>query len=212
MCSSDLAEWVSRVTENGGVLRALTLPMLKTELRNVSILFNGGRPNIGLCAPAIMDIIEALFQPYLQLPLPPTATEGVSRGERAIMNPGTIRTIGGDIAMDGFRHLYWPTGGVHFIEAPDCQNSASTNATAGIFFLNSDVVQVDYLPPPGPRIAAPDAAGVTAVQTAMGGIADIPFESISRGRLDHAMQFDVTAKVGLKVEDRRACSWLGDLQ
>lgn len=206
------AEWVARVTENGGVLRNLTISLMKTELRQVATLFNGGRPTVGLCAPGIMDVIEAQFDPYLQIPQGTSATPPGRGGERAVMNPGTIRTIGGDISMDGFRHLYWATGGVHFIEAPDCQNSASTNTTAGIYFLNPDVLGVDYLPPPGPRQAAPDAQAVQAVEQAMGAIANIPFESISRGRIDHSMQWDMTAKLGLKLLDRRSASWLGDLQ
>ena len=207
------SEWVSRVTLNSSVLRNLTLALLKTELRNISILFNGGRPNLGLCAPHIMDALEALFDPYLQMPSAPSATAPVAKGgDRAVMNPGTIRTIGGDINMDGFRHLYWATGGVHFIEAPDCVNSAVTNTTAGIFFLNSDAIGVDYLPPPGPRQGAADAEAVAAMESAMGGIADIPFESISRGRIDHSMQWDMTAKLGLKLLDRRSAAWLGDLQ
>lgn len=207
------AEWVSRVTLNSSVLRNLTLSLLKVELRNISVLFNGGRPNLGICAPGIMDALEALFDPYLQMPSAPSSSAPIQKGgDRAVMNPGTIRTIGGDIAMDGFRHLYWATGGVHFIEAPDCVNSAVTNTTAGIYFLNSDMIGLDYLPPPGPRQAAPDAEAVAAVEQNMGAIAQIPFESISRGRIDHSMQWDMTAKVGLKLLDRRSAAWLGDLQ
>lgn len=208
-------EWVSRVTVNGGVLRNLTLALLKTELRNISILFNGGRPNLGLCPPGMMDALEALFDPYLQMPSPPSATAGVSNSgklDRAVMNPGTIHTIGGDINMDGFRHLYWATGGVHFIEAPDCLNSAATNTTAGIYFLSSDMVGVDYLPPPGPTAGAPDAKAVTAIEQELGAIGQIPFEMISRGRVEHSRQWDITGKLGLKLLDRRCASWLGDLQ
>lgn len=206
------AEWVSRVTVNGGVLRNATIALLKTELRTIATLYNGGRPNLALCPPGIMDVIEALFDPFLTMPSPASATTAIVKGERAIMNPGTIRTIGGDINMDGFRHLYWATGGVHFIEAPDCLNSAATNTTAGLYFLHTDCIGLDYLPPPGPTIAAPDAKAVAAIEQDMGAIASIPFEMIGRGRIEHSRQWDITAKLGLKLLDRRCASWLGDLQ
>lgn len=206
------AEWVSRVTINGGVLRNLTIALLKTERVAIMNAYNGSGELIGLTPPAMMNALEALFDPYLQLPSPMLPTSSPNRGERMIMNPGTIRTIGGDINMDGYRHLFWATGGMHFIEAPDVVNSAVANTTAGIFFVIPDAIGVDFLPPPGPRIAAQDAQAVAAVEQNMGAIANIPFESISRGRIDHSMQFDMTAKLGLKVIDRRACAWLGDLQ
>ncbi len=205
------SEWVSTVTENGGSLRNMTIALLKTFLRTVAVASNGGRPNLGFCAPGMMDALEALFDPYLTMPSVPMATGSPSK-ERAVMNPGTIRTIGGDIKIDGFRVLHWATGGVYFVEAPDCQNSASTNTTAGIWFLDTDQVEANYLPPPGPRMGAADVQAAQAIEQNMGAIAQIPFESISRGRVDHSMQWDYTAKVGLKVSDRRACGWLGDLQ
>lgn len=206
------SEWVSRVTINGGSLRNLTIALLKTEQRTIATLFNGGRPNLALCPPGMMDAIEALFDPYLQMPSAPGATQPVAKGERAIMNPGTIRTIGGDINMDGFRHLFWATGGIHFIEAPDCLNSAVANTTNGIYLLHTDMIGLDYLPPPGPTIGAPDAKAVAAVEQDMGAISQIPFEMISRGRVEHSRQWDITAKVGFKLIDRRCASWLGDLQ
>ena len=207
------AEWVSRVTVNGGVLRNLTIALMKTELRSIAVLFNGGRPDLALCPPAIMDAVEALFQPYLQMPIAPMAGGQPSRGgDLAFMNPGVVRTIGGPIDLSGFRHLSWPTGGVTFVEAPDCLNSAATNTTAGMYFFKSDMVEMPYLPPPGPTVGAADAQAVQAIQSAMGGIADIPFEMIPRGRVDHSRQWDITAKVGLKLLDRRCASWLGDLQ
>ncbi len=205
------AEWVSRVTVNGGVLRNLTIALMKTELRTISTLYNGGRPDLGICAPGMMDAVEALFEPYLQMPSAPGPTT-VTKGERAVMNPGTIRTIGGDINMDGFRHLYWATGGVHFIEAPDCENTAATNTTAGIYFLSSDKIALKFLPPPGPTVAAQDAKAVQAVEQGMGAISQIPLEMIPRGRVNHSRQWDITALVGLALEDRRCASWLGDLQ
>lgn len=207
------AEWVSRVTTNGGVLRNLTLGLLKTEARTISTLFNGARPNLGLCPPGVMDMIEALFDPYLQMPAAPGATQPIQRGgDRAIMNPGTIRTIGGDISMDGFRHLFWATGGIHFIEAPDCLNSAVTNTTAGMYLLNTDMLELNYLPGFGPRPGALDAKAVAAVEQDMGAIAQIPFEMVSRGRIDHSAGWDITASVGLKLLDRRCAAWLGDIQ
>lgn len=205
------SEWVATVTENGGSLRNATLTLLKTMLRAIAVASNGGRPNLALCPPGIMDVLEALFDPYLQMPIAPEAT-GAPGKDRAVMNPGTIRTIGGDIKVDGFRVLHWATGGLYFVEAPDCVNSASTNTTAGLYMLDTDAIGVDYLPPPGPRVGAMDAQAAQAIEQNMGPIANIPFESISRGRIDHAMQWDMTAKVGLKVLDRRATGWLGDLQ
>lgn len=208
---STFAQWASTVQLAGGVLRSLTIGLLKNHLRTVAAVSKAGRPNIGFCTGAIMDAIEALFDPFLMLPQATMPTGAPSR-EVAIRNPGNIRTIGGDINMDGFRVLYWQTGGVYFVEDPDCQNTAVTNPTNGIFFLNSNEIDLWFLPPPGPRYAAQDVQAVQAVEQDLGPIANWQLESIPRGRIDHAMQWDLTGKLGLKLTSRNAHGWLGDIQ
>lgn len=204
-------EWISTVTINGGVLRSLTMSLIKTHVRTIAVTAKAGRPNLGICPPAIFDALEALFDAYLQIPQPMQALPGPGR-ERVSMNPGAITTAGGRINMDGFRHMYWASQNLYFVEDPDCTNTALANPNNCIYFLNTDELALNYLSPPGPRMAAQDAQAVQAVEQDMGPLAGWQFESISRGRIDHAMQWDLTGKLGMKLWSRNAHGWLGDIQ
>lgn len=210
--SSSFSQWASTVQINGGTLRNLTIPLMKTFLRTVAAASKAGRPNIGFCTGTMFDAIEALFDPYLQIPTPMEGGSAPVGAERAISNPSTIKTVGGSINMDGFRVIYWQTGGVYFIEDPDCINTAVTNTTNGIFFVNSNELEMNFLPPPGMRFAVPDVQAVQAVEQDLGPIADWQFEIVPRGRVDHAMQWDLTGKLGIKLWSRNAHGWLGDIQ
>lgn len=204
-------QWVSTVLTNSGTLRPLTLTLMKTMLRTVAAASKAGRPPLVIAPPAMMDAVEALFDPFLQMPQPMSALGGVTK-EVLTRNPGSVTTVGGQISMDGFRHFKWESAGVYFLEAPDCTNSAMTNPTNGMYFLNPDELSVDWLPPPGQRVAAMDAQAIAAVEQDFGALGDWQFEQVARGRIDHAEQFDLTAKLGLKLWSRNAHGWLGDVQ
>lgn len=205
------SQWASTVTVNGGSLRNLTIALMKTFLRTVSAASKAGRPNIGFCTGTIMDAIEALFDPYLQIPTPMEAMAAPGQKERMIVNPSTIKTVGGTINMDGFRVLYWQTGGTYFVEDPDVTNTAATNTAAGIFFLNTNELEMNYLPRIGARQSTP-AEAVAAVEQDMGPIANLEFEKTWRARTKHANEFDINTKIGLKLLSRNAHGFLGDLQ
>jgi hypothetical protein len=205
------ADWVATETLNSGTLRSLTIPLMKTHLRTIANASKAGRPNLGLCPPAIMDAIEALFDPYLSINTQMGGMPGPAR-ERMVVNPGSIQTVGGTINMDGFRHFHWATAGVYFVEAPDCTYSGQTNANNGIFFLNTNELALEFKRPPGPRLAATDATAIAAVEQDMGAIGGLLFERLARPRVDHSMQWDLTTKVGLQLLSRNAHGWLGDVQ
>ncbi len=207
------SQWASTVVANGGVLRSLTIPLMKQTVRVIATASKAGRPNIAVTTPALMDVIEGLFDPYLQIPIAPGAMTGPNAGpEKLVLNPGTVRTVGGNINMDGFRHFYWATAGVYFVESPDCTDTAQTNANNVIYFLNSDELELLYLEPPGPRMTLHDAGAAQAIEQTMGPIANLQFEEVPRGRVGYATEWDYTAKIGLKLTSRNAHGVLADVQ
>lgn len=208
---ASLSQWASTVQGNSGVLRSLTIGLMKTFLRTVAVNSRSGRPTLGFAPPPLMDTIEDLFQPYLQIPSPMGAMPAGPSRERFVSNPGSISTVGGSIKMDGYRHFYWASANVYFVEDPDCQNSAESNTTNCILFVNPSELEVLYMPRAGARPNTPTSQ-LAAVEQDMGPIAGLQFEKTYRARTSHAEEFDINTKLQLKLTSRNAHGWLCDVQ
>lgn len=214
IAQSSYSAWASTVQANGGTLRSLTIALLKTHLRTVGVSSPMGRPNLGICTPALFDTLEALFTPYTMLPFAPSGGAVSPGAERATMNPATINLPGGQIQNNGFRVLHWASAGVYFVEDPDCTDTGASNAANTIFHLNSDDVEVDYPPPATMQDGVYNipAQRVTPSEQGLGPLGDLPLEMMARGRQNMALNWDITAWVGLKLQARNAHGKLQDVQ
>ncbi len=195
---TDSTYWVSTVSENGGTLRNLTLSMLRVFISTIAAHAGNsyGRPDLAFCKPGVFDYLLGLFTVNTQI------MAGVD------INPSTIYTAGGRMERTGFRAFTWGSEQITFIEDPDVSHDGSTNATNGIYAINSAAVGLEQLVP-GEMQGVP-AVSQEAIDQ-LGPIAGLQFEMQPRGRTKHASEWDVTAMVGLKVKCRAACGWLGDL-
>jgi hypothetical protein len=204
---STYSGWASTVAGNSGVLRSLTLGLIKTANSKM------GRPDIAVCPPAIMDAVEALFEAYTRINYSPS--DGMSApggaGERVSMNPPVITTAGGRINADGFRVFHWQNQRLWFVEDPDCVYTGATNPSNVMYFLNSADLDLVYLPPPGASGFVPKQS-VSAAEQGMGALGDLQLELTSRGRTKYAHEFDVTGKVQLVIHSRNAHGCLQDVQ
>jgi len=195
--------WVSQVSENGGTPRNVTIPIIRTHLSAMATNAGNvyGRPDLAFCKPAIFDAVLNLFSVT-------TFVDGFGSG--LAVNPGTFYTAYGTVSNTGFRKFTWGSEGITFIEDPDVTHTGSTNPTAGIYFINSQAVTLEQLPPA--EMYMTSAETMAAAQETLGPIAGLAFELQPRGRTKTATEWDATAMVGLKVRQRGAVSWLGDLQ
>lgn len=195
---TDSTYWVSTVSENSGTPRNLTLSMLRVFLSTIAAASGNsyGRPDLAFCKPGIFDYLLSLFTVNTQI------MAGVD------VNPSTIYTAGGRMERTGFRAFTWGSEQITFIEDPDVSHDGSTNATTGIYAINSAAVGLEQLVP-GEMNGIQASSHEAADQ--LGPIANLMFEMQPRGRTRHASEWDITAMVGLKVKCRAACGWLGDL-
>lgn len=200
---TDSTYWVSQVSENGGSLRSTTVPIIRTHLSAMATNAGNvyGRPDLAFCKPAIFDVVLGLFSIT-------TFVDGFSSGN--VVNPPSFYTSYGTVSNTGFRKFFWASEGITFIEDPDVTHTGSINATSGIYFVSSQGVVLEQLPPAETLMTS--AQTMAAAQETMGPIAGLVFELQPRGRTKTATEWDATAMVGLKVRQRGAVSWLGDLQ
>lgn len=200
---TDSTYWVSQISENGGSLRSVTIPIIRTHLSAMATNAGNvyGRPDLAFCKPSIFDAVLGLFSIT-------TFVDGFAAG--LDVNPGTFYTSYGKVSDTGFRKFRWGSEGITFIEDPDVTHTGSTNPTAGIYFVNSQAVVLEQLPPA--EMYMTSAQTMAAAQETLGPIAGLAFELQPRGRTKTATEWDATAMVGLKVRQRGAVSWLGDLQ
>lgn len=204
--------WASTVSGNGGSLRSLTLPLIKTQLRTIAAASKLGRPDLAVCPPAIMDAVEALFEAYTRINYTPQqmSMPGGS-GEKLSMNPPAIVTAGGRINADGFRVFHWQNQRLWFIEDPDCVYTGATNPSNVMYLLNSMDIELNYLPPPGapPMV---QSQSVQAAEQGMGALGGLQLELTHRGRTQYSHEFDMTGKVQLVVHSRNGHGCLQDIQ
>lgn len=200
---TDSTYWVSQISENGGTPRSVTIPIIRTHLSAMAINAGNvyGRPDLAFCKPSIFDAVLGLFSVT-------TFVDGFGAG--LDVNPGTYYTSYGKVSDTGFRKFRWGSEGITFIEDPDVTHTGSTNPTTGIYFLNSAAVGLEQLPPAETMMTS--AQTMAAAQETFGPLAGLAFELQPRGRTKTATEWDATAMVGLKVRQRGAVSWLGDLQ
>ena len=200
---TDSTYWVSTVSENGGSLRTTTLPIIRAHLSahatNSGNVY--GRPDLAFCKPGIFDVVLGLFSIT-------TFVDGFGSG--LVQNPPSFYTSYGSVSNTGFRKFYWASEGITFIEDPDVTHTGSTNPTAGIYFVDSQALWFEQLPPAEATMTS--AQTLAAAQETLGPIANLQFEIQPRGRTKAASEWDITAMVGLKARQRGAVSWLGDLQ
>ena len=194
-------DWIATVSENSGSLRTTTLAIIRAHVSAMAAAAGNtfGRPDLGFCKPAIFDVLLGLFVP----------TQFATVGQ-VVVNPDQIYTASGKISRTGFRAFTWASEGITFIEDPDVTHPNSTNATAGIYFINSGAVGLEQLRPA--EMAMTDAQAIAAAQEMMGPIAGLMFELQPRGRTKFATEWDASCMLGLKVKCRAATGWLGDLQ
>jgi hypothetical protein len=200
---TDSTYWVATVSENGGTLRTTTIPIIRTHLSAMAANAGNtyGRPDLAFCKPAIFDVVLGLF----------SITTFVDNSNTGLdVNPDAIYTAAGKVGRTGFRAFNWASEGITFIEDPDVTHTTSTNATAGIYFVNSAAVGLEQLPPA--EMDMTNARVIPAEMETLGQIAGLTFEMQDRGRTKTASEWDVTAMCGLKVKCRGATGWLGDLQ
>lgn len=206
--------WKSTVNGNAGTLRSLTLGLIKNVNRTVAVASKMGRPDIWLCPPAIMDALEALFEAYTRVNYSPS--DGMSApggaGERVSMNPPIITTAGGKINADGFRVFHWQNQRCWFVEDPDFAYTGATNPVNAMFAINSADIELQFVPPPGASAYNTSASVIAAAEQDLGPIASLPLDFQPRGRTQYAHEFDITGKIGLKLNSRSAHGVLADIQ
>lgn len=195
------AGWASTSQGNSGSLRSLTLALIKAQISAIAIASPKGRPDIAVMQPAVFNTLEGLFDGTLY-----------TQAGRNDLQFGQVMTNGGLVKATGFRSLYWASGGITFIEDPDCVNSAVTNTNNCIYFLNSDSVEVQYLPPAGVSNWMSDQKVVEAAEQDLGQLAGLQMDFRARGRQIYADEFDLTCSLNLVVKDRAACGILYDVQ
>lgn len=201
---TDSTYWVSTVSENGGSLRSVTVPIIRTHLSAMATNQGNvyGRPDLAFARPPIFDAVLGLFALT-------TFIDGLST-QGNLMNPPSFFTSYGSVSNTGFRKFFWASEGITFIEDPDVTHTGSTNANAGIYFVNSQGLVLEQLLPAETTMTS--AQTMAAAQETLGPIAGLTFELQPRGRTKTASEWDATAMVGLKCRQRGAVSWLGDLQ
>lgn len=213
--SGTYTSWVSTVSGNSGVLRSLTINLMKAHLRTIAAASGQGRPDLAFCTPAVFDAVENLFDAYTQIQTTPQGGLVVpgSNPERVTKNPAVINLLGGQIKSDGFRALRWESGGVTFVECPDCTDPAATNPSNTIFFVNSGDIECNFPMPSGDdgQYSAP-VQTVQAIEQGIGPLANLPFEMLARGRTKLAYEWDVTAWFGMRLKSRNAHGKLQDVQ
>lgn len=195
------ANWKSTVLGNSGVLRSLTLSLLKQTLSTSAAVSPKGRPNLGVMGSNLFNTLENIFDGTLY-----------TQAGKNDLQWGQVMTNGGLIKATGFRSLYWASADCTFIEDPDCTNSAQTNAANAIYFLNTDSVELQFLPPAGVSNYMPDQKIMQAVEQDLGGLAGLQMDFRARGRTVYADEFDLTTSLNLVVKDRAACAVLADVQ
>lgn len=200
---TDSTYWVSTVSENAGTPRAVTVPIIRTHL---SAMANNqgnvyGRPDLAFCKSTIFDSVLSLFSIT-------TFVDGFA-GDVTRMPP-SFYTSYGSVSNTGFRKFRWESEGITFIEDPDVTHTGSTNPTTGIYFVNSQAISLAQLPPA--EMYMTSAQTMAAAQETLGPIAGLAFEVQPRGRTKTATEWDASTMVALKVKQRGAVSWLGDLQ
>ena len=212
--SATYPNWVSYVSGNAGVLRSLTLAMIKTATRTISQNSAFGRPDIFLTNGAIMDAVEALFEAYTKVEYNPSGGMTFPTGsmEKLSTNPGAITTAGGRINVDGFRVFKWENQNLWFIEDPDAVNTAVTNTNNIGYLLNSADMGFPYLPPPEPNRYGTPQEVVAAAEQQLGPLANLQLSMTARGRTKHATEWDVMTMLAIQLKSRNSHGLLFDIQ
>lgn len=198
--ASTYSNWASTSQGNAGALRSLTLALMKTQTSTIATNSPVGRPDIAICTPSVFNALETLFDGTLY-----------TQAAKADLAPGKVMTSGGLIDARGFRAMTWLSQKVTFIEDPDCTNTAVTNTSNCIYFLNSESVELQYLDP-APMPYMPDQRVVSASEQGMGSLGALKFDFRARGRTSFADEFDILTGLNLVVKDRAACGILFDVQ
>lgn len=198
---SNVSAWASTSQGNSGSLRSLTLALIKTCASTIATSSPHGRPDIVVCQPSVFNALENLFDGTLY-----------THAGRGDLQFGKVMTNAGLIAATGFRSLVWQSAGLTFIEDPDCKNSAVTNQSNCMYFLCSQSVEVQFLPPADVSGYMPDQKALAAVEQDLGPLANLQLDFRARGRATFADEFDITTMLNLVVKDRAACGILYDVQ
>jgi hypothetical protein len=198
--SGSYAGWVATSQGNAGSLRSLTLALIKTQASTIAAISPKGRPDMAICTSAVFNTLENLFDGTVY-----------TQAGRNDLQWGKVMTNAGMINARGFRSLAWVSAGITFIEDPDCTNTAVTNTSNCIYFLNSDSVELQYLDP-APVPYMPDQQVVAASEQGMGQLGSLKFDLRARGRTTMADEFDIVAGLNVVVKDRPATGILFDVQ
>lgn len=198
---STYTNWASTSQGNSGSLRSLTLQLMKAQTSAISLVSPFGRPDLVICAPAVFNALENLFDGTLQ-----------TQAGKVDLAAGKVQTNGGLIDARGFRAMTWLSQKLTFIEDPDCTNTAVTNTANCMYFLNSDSVELQYLDPAPVGQYMADQRVVAATEQSMGSLAGLKFDFRARGRTTFADEFDILTGLNLVVKDRAACGILFDVQ
>lgn len=193
--------WISTSQGNSGSLRALTLALIKTQASTIATVSPHGRPDIAVLTPSVFNTLENLFDGTIY-----------TQAGKNDLQWGKVMTNGGLIAVSGFRTLVWMSAGITFIEDPDCSNSAVTNTANCIYFLNSQSVEMQFLPPANVSNYMPDQKVIAAVEQDLGPLANLQLDFRARGRTTLADEFDLLTMLNVVVKDRPACGVLFDVQ
>jgi hypothetical protein len=196
------ANWASQTKANGGSLRSLTLALIKQTTTAIAQNSPYGRPDFAVLPPALMDVLEGLFDGTLY----------TQAGKNDLFF-GQVMTNGGKIVQStGFRTLYWASQGITFIEDPDCTNTAQTNANNAIYFLNSNAVEIQYLVPTSVSQYVSDQKSMQGQEQGLGGLGGLLFDFRMRPRTQYSDEGDITCALNVVVKDRAACGLLADVQ
>jgi hypothetical protein len=201
IAQSSYSNWASTSQGNSGSLRSLTLALIKTQASTIASVSPHGRPDIAVCTPSVFNALENLFD----------GTVYTQAGKNDLVW-GKVMTNGGLIAVSGFRTLAWMSAGITFIEDPDCTNTAVTNTANCMYFLNSQSVEMQFLPPADVSGYMPDQKVIQAVEQDLGPLANLQLDFRARGRSNFSDEFDILTMLNLVVKDRAACGILFDVQ
>jgi hypothetical protein len=166
---SDNAYWRPYVVDPGS-LTAITLATVRKDIRSIYEQ-SGLTPNLAVCSPGVFDALAEMFDPtrrYMQ---------DIVQGGR-----GPVRLDGSARAID--------IEGCVFVRDKDCTANA-------IYYLNTDYIEMEVLPPPPAFQALIERAGVQADDGF--GVLPLGFELQRIAKTGDSDKFSLVTNLQLKV-------------
>lgn len=166
---SSNAYWRPYVVDPGS-LTAITLATVRKDIRSIYEQ-SGLTPNLGVCSPGVFDALAEMFDPTRRYNM-----DIVNGGRGPVTLNGSARAI--DIE------------GCVFVRDKDCTANA-------IYYLNTDYIELEVLPPPPAFQAMIERAGVQAEDGF--GVLPLGFELQRIAKAGDSERFSMVTNLQLKV-------------